>query len=126
MRVILASVFLACACAGTPVADQPEAKPFGRCTYVNGFSKAPECRDYLGPDWDEGTAGDDCDDWSGTLEPGAACDLSAILGRCLVEAKAGSLRISFPGTDPASCGSTRSGCELFAGGTFYPEPVCAN
>ena len=124
MRAIIATLLLVTACAA-PVADQPEAKPFGRCSYVNGFSKAPECRDYLGPDWDESTAGDDCDDWSGTLEPGAACDLSAILGRCLVEGKAGSLRISFPGTEAEKCSSTRSGCEIFAQGTFYPEPVCA-
>jgi hypothetical protein len=111
------------------VEETVAATAVGRCSYVNPFSDAPECKEYLGSDWDDASAAEDCltpvlAGDAGTFEAGLLCDRSAIVGTCTVDAGGpGEVVTVFPGSDPAACAGAELGCG-FAGGTFEPDPVC--
>lgn len=136
------SLLLALAACATPTDSDGPAGPAGpppgpvaACTYDNPFSRAPECREYLGVYWTEARATRDCVEViAGTLELGGRCrgdgtggtgGTDAGLGTCTIAA--GTPRehvLYFPGSDPADCEATQRGCEVFAGGTFSPSSVC--
>ena len=95
----------------------------GSCTYTNGFSRREECRDYLG-EWTVAEAKDDCKGWGGTLVEGGACTYESRLGYCVLGGDATFTRVSFPGDDSKKCGGSKTGCEVFGGGTFDPSEIC--
>ncbi len=96
----------------------------GHCVYTNAFTQAEECREYVGAGWAQADADADCADVAGT--PGAGpCVYPSTLGTCaLAGAPDAFVRLVFPGADAAQCQATQTGCELFAGGTFTPSPLC--
>lgn len=95
------------------------------CVYMNPFSQAEECREYLGSAWTLENTEVDCADQDGTYTGGAGCGYDATLGSCIMNAAGDDIyRIVFPGDDEEKCASTLRGCELFAGGVFEPAAVC--
>ena len=128
-RIILfASSLLAAGCAA-PAEDPNIADPLGRCTYVNGFSDAAECREFYGSSWTAEAMTDQCTapvpgSDPGLFEPDLGCDRSAILGLCVIdEGTVEASVIVFPGDDPEGCSGLALGCS-FAGGVFEPSAVC--
>ncbi|MFT7624738.1 MAG: hypothetical protein ACI9WU_003927 [Myxococcota bacterium] len=116
-----------------PASDEPEVGTTAtelpmvaelRCEYVNAFSQAPECKDYVGTDWTEDTARADCDGSSGTFADDATCGYDSELGRCTIGGEADRTTLVFPGDDPGSCALTQTGCEVFAGGSFAASDLC--
>jgi hypothetical protein len=101
----------------------------GSCAYVNTFSKADECKEYVGAGWTTETATADCaaplvGADPGTFTDGVACDDSAILGKCRVNAgNDDEYAIVSPGTNADDCSGAALGCG-FANGTFEPSPLC--
>ncbi len=97
---------------------------FGHCVYTNPFTQSEECREYVGAGWVQADADADCTEAAGT--PGAGlCDYPSTLGTCDLKGPPDAfVRLVFPGTDAGQCAATRTGCELFAGGTFTPSPLC--
>ena len=97
---------------------------FGHCVYTNPFTQGEECREYVGAGWAQADADADCAQAAGT--PGAgSCDYPSILGTCDLKGPPDAfVRLGFPGSDAGQCQATQTGCELFAGGTFTPSPVC--
>jgi hypothetical protein len=96
----------------------------GHCVYTNAFTKGDECREYVGAGWAQADADADCAEVAGT--PGAgSCDYPSTLGTCELKGPPDAfVRLVFPGADAGLCQATRTGCELFAGGTFTPSPLC--
>lgn len=96
----------------------------GHCVYTNAFTKGDECREYVGAGWVQADADADCAEVAGT--PGAgSCDYPSTLGTCDLKGPPDAfVRLVFPGADAGLCQATRTGCELFAGGTFTPSPLC--
>ncbi|MEM9194379.1 MAG: proteinase inhibitor, partial [Myxococcota bacterium] len=100
---------------------------FGTCTYVNGFSMSEECRQYRGIAWNEANVTEDCNIWGGVLQSGGECSYDMTLGICeLFVGTDLNVDLHFPGTGVDQCEDTQRGCEVFAGGTFRPAPVCDN
>lgn len=96
----------------------------GHCAYQNVFSKQEECREYIGAGWTDAETDADCLKVMGTGASGP-CDYPSILGTCDLPGEPDAYqRLVFPGTDPGQCQATQTGCELFAGGTFEPSPLC--
>ena len=96
----------------------------GHCVYQNPFSKSEECREYIGAGWTATTADADCTDVEGTPASGP-CEYPSTLGACVLPGEPDAyLRLVFPGSDAAQCQATQTGCEVFAGGTFTPSPLC--
>lgn len=91
------------------------------CEYTNPFSQGPECRTYFG-EWDDQTAGADCDEQMGELVEGS-CAEEQVLGLCNVEAEQGEVVLSLYGTADA-CGFAKLGCETFVGGMWAPNAAC--
>lgn len=111
-----------CQCGGGKAPQLP-GESLGRCEYVNGFSKRSECRDYFG-EWSPQKMAEDCKGWQSTVQVGQRCDTSVRLGYCVLGSGGLFTRITFPGDNAATCGSSRTGCEVFGGGVFEPSPVC--
>lgn len=123
------------ACAASPDApvdsdtDLPGPTVAGSCLYVNTFSKADECKEYVGGGWTTESATADCaaplvGADPGTYVDGVACDDAAILGKCRVGGgTADEYAIVSPGTNPDDCSGSAIGCG-FANGVFEPAPVC--
>jgi hypothetical protein len=123
MRQLLPLILLLAAC-GKPKVPVVPAQVVGTCTYVNGFSRGNECRDYHGT-WSEDALRADCREWQGEVAIGARCNLGELYGHCVLT-KPNSLfiRVSVPGNEASRCGSSIRGCELFGGGAFDPQPIC--
>ncbi|MCC6809119.1 MAG: hypothetical protein IT381_16950 [Deltaproteobacteria bacterium] len=121
---IVISLALFVACKRGPALDTPlPENTTGSCTYKNGFSKREECRDYLG-EWTLDAAKKDCAGWGSALVEGAPCSYESRLGYCVLGGGAQFTRVTFPGADTTKCGGSRTGCEVFGGGTFDPSPLC--
>ncbi len=100
--------------------------PTVSCVYSNAFSMRAECREYIDPRWTDALIATDCTTARGTLRPGVACAPAEALGQCEVRIpNVRATRLTFPGTDASACASTRTGCTVFARGTFTPSAVCA-
>jgi hypothetical protein len=111
--------------AADAAADAPAASA-ASCSYTNAFSMSAECRDYVDPRWTDALIAADCATARGTLRPGVACDVAASLGTCDIRIpNVRGTRLTFPGDDAARCASTRTGCTVFARGTFTPSALCA-
>lgn len=126
---LVVSLVLLIGCGPPPATDPTIADPLGRCSYVNGFSDAVECREYYGSDWTAAAMADQCaapvpGSDPGVLELDLGCDRGAILGECVIdEGTVAASVIVFPGDDPEQCGGLPMGCN-FAGGVFVPSAVC--
>lgn len=95
------------------------------CVYTNAFSRREECRDYIDPAWTETTASADCTTARGTFRMGSSCSFPSMLGSCEIRVpNVRATRISFPGSDASQCMTTRTGCTVFARGSFTPAGVC--
>jgi hypothetical protein len=117
--------------AGTDTVEDVDMGPepaLASCVYTNPFGGAEECKTYTGTAWTAESATEDCE----TPFPGAdtgvftldfACDLSPIIGECIIEGEEGVL-LQFAGSEESACAGAVLGCETFGGGTFIPEPVC--
>jgi hypothetical protein len=97
------------------------------CVYENTFSRRIDCREYRGT-WNATTAAADCArvffNAAGTLTVGSACELTDVIGVCVVgDLEANGTATLSTGTAEA-CGATRTACETFARGTFEPAAVC--
>lgn len=109
---------------GAPTTGEPPGEVQGHCVYQNPFSQQEECREYIGAGWTAAAADADCTDATGTPAAGP-CDYPSTLGACVLPGEPDAyLRLVFPGNDAALCQGTQTGCELFAGGTFTPSPLC--
>ncbi|MBL8951221.1 MAG: hypothetical protein JNK82_10620 [Myxococcaceae bacterium] len=122
-RKLLFVLCFASACgAKGPIPELP-SRVAGHCTYVNGFSKLQECRDYVG-DWTDDEARRDCAGQGAEIVLGSACGIEERLGYCILGKSPLFARITFPGSDASQCSSLQRGCEFFGGGIFDPAPVC--
>ncbi len=119
---------LAFSCGGCgekgPLPDKPSTLA-GHCVYVNGFSKREECREYRGSKWAADEAANDCKGAGSTLQEGA-CVYAETLGECALGGEEKYQWLTFPGNDAELCGSTKRGCEFFAGGIFGPSALCGS
>lgn len=113
---------LSASCGKKDVPTIPE-EIMGSCRFYNNFARNDQCSDYHGS-WTPEQAKAECDDWSGTLTLGQACNLPEVLGHCIFEKDGRYYRTSLPGNDSSDCGSAQRGCEFFGGGAFAPGPVC--
>ena len=101
----------------------------GACDYINTFSGAPECKEYVGSAWDQTTAAADCASPLPGADPGAlrwaeGCGREPLLGICAIDVGAPEeTALVFLGDDPAACGGLEIGCG-FAGGELTYGPVC--
>lgn len=107
----------------------PEIKPFAVCRYTNPFSQGPECKAYTGQSWDAASAEADCAKpiagAQGELELGGACGGVARLGDCSVVGNEGKDYIlTSLGSDSGGCALAKTGCEVFAKGSFNAGPIC--
>lgn len=111
------------------VVDVPTPDAVGRCLYVNAFSDASECKEYLGEAWSVEAARTDCDAPMpgadpGSFEPERTCERGEILGECVIDADGPDHTVLvFPGGYGDSCDGLDIGCS-FAGGEFTPAPQC--
>jgi hypothetical protein len=129
---LVAFVALAPACSADPAAPAADAAvdapvaPAASCMYTNAFSMSAECRDYVDARWTDALIASDCAAARGTLRPGVACAYPESLGTCDIRIpNVRATRLTFPGGDAARCASTRTGCTVFARGTFSPSALCA-
>lgn len=121
-------LLLACGTAEPEVEDSgPSA--LGRCLYVNSFSDADECKEYVGSAWTAEAMQSDCDAPMpgadpGLLEVDVACDRSSILGECVIDEDGEEhASLVFPGVAGDSCDGLSLGCG-FAGGEFTASELC--
>jgi hypothetical protein len=112
--------------AGGMVPDQ--GPPAGACVYENPFSKAAECKQYPAAAWSLAEAQSDCQSAilgaPGVFTEGGACSFPSELGACIVETEGAPYKLVSEGSDAAECEGAKTGCEVFAGGTFYAGEVC--
>lgn len=134
VAALIFGVLVGCQTGGSTSGDTDSdtdvaAAVAGSCAYVNTFSKADECKEYVGSDWTTESATDDCaaplvGAAPGTFTEGVACDDNAILGKCRVNTGNGDeYAIVSAGTNPDDCSGAALGCG-FANGAFEPAPVC--
>lgn len=122
-----AAAFAACDTGESPPAEAGQA--IGACVYTNPFSKAGECKLYVGSSYSLETAADDCEanvlGAPGAFTEGGRCDADPYLGVCTVAAGTEyEHQLYSLGDDAAACEDAKRGCEVFARGTFEPGPVC--
>ena len=107
----------------------PDIKPFAVCRYTNPFSQGPECKAYTGESWDAISAEADCAKpiagAQGELELDGACGGVARLGDCSVAGIDGKgYVLTSLGSDSEGCALAKTGCEVFAKGSFSAGPIC--
>ncbi len=113
-----------------PDTSEPEPPAAGACNYVNAFSNSPECKEYVGDDWDAAAMENDCATAAlggpGELTVGEPCNPGPLLGICTTSADDGGLvaDLYVQGEDAGSCDIAQSACETFSGGTFTAAGVC--
>ncbi|MEZ4470725.1 MAG: proteinase inhibitor [bacterium] len=94
------------------------------------FSRGEECKLYSGAQWTVDAAVADCAavfaGTAGAFAAEAECGFGEVLGSCAVGAPdAEGYTLVSAGGDAAQCGAARTGCEVFARGTFTPLGACA-
>jgi hypothetical protein len=99
-----------------------ETELVGRCAYVSPFSDLPECRDYLGA-WTIEAAEADCAEMEAEFEAALACEVSDVLGYCLLDDGATDIRVTVEGTGEG-CGTNKFGCQTFGGGVWEDGESC--
>ena len=126
-RILMALPLLALACDdGAGDESPPGDTAIAHCVYVNAFSDADECKEYVGEEWTLDSAAEDCTSplaavGPGTLVEGEGCDRSSILGECVIDQGDGlASTLVFPGGYGDSCDGLELGCS-FAQGTFVPS-----
>lgn len=131
-RPVVLVLALAGGCSDDPAVTAADAAAApvvssGSCTYTNAFSMSAECRDYVDARWTDALIAADCASARGTLRPGVACSYPEALGSCAIQIpNVRATRITFPGSDASRCAATRTGCTVFARGTFTPSTLCAS
>ncbi|MCO4746279.1 MAG: proteinase inhibitor [Proteobacteria bacterium] len=129
MRFVFPLLLVACGVSEQPDPEAVVAEALARCIYVNSFSDAEECKEYIGASWTEDAARTDCDAPmpgadAGTFELEASCDRSSILGECFIdEGGDEASTLVFPGVVGDSCDGLSLGCG-FAGGEFVASDAC--
>jgi hypothetical protein len=123
LSLVLLLGLVACEDAAPPDVSGLEA--VANCVYENPFSGLEECREYLGADWDEARAEDDCNGQDGSVfVAGEGCAYDAPHGACVLDAGTDDVyQIVIPG-DGSTCESSKRGCEVFGGGTFVAAEAC--
>ncbi|MBK8258056.1 MAG: proteinase inhibitor [Polyangiaceae bacterium] len=123
--VVLPFAHLACESAAPVEAETPteEEQGLGHCVYTNKFSKAEECRQYVGTEWTSALVEEDCASQAGTVNKGD-CSYEATLGTCVLGEGEKQTWVVAPGADAAACSGQKLGCETFAGGAWQPEEIC--
>jgi hypothetical protein len=114
-----------------PDTSDPEPFAAGACNYVNGFSNSPECKEYVGEEWDQTSLENDCATAAlggpGELTVGEGCDPGPLLGICTTTDDDGRVAdLYVQGEDAGSCDIAKGACENFTGGTFTAEGVCVD
>lgn len=114
---------------GFPVPELP-TKVIGHCLYTNPFSRAQECKEYVG-EWKVQDATNDCKSQDSAIVLNKKCGYTddKRFGECIFivdKAKDIFARVELPGTDKSMCESMKRGCEFFGGGSFVPSPLCGN
>jgi len=108
----------------TPTADVEGLEAMASCEYVNQFSELPECREYLGADWDMDLAAEDCDLQDGAFAEGG-CTRDDPFGTCVFEGGTDTVyQVVIPSSDDTDCESSEIGCEVFGGGAFVAAEAC--
>lgn len=109
--------------------DAPADPNFvANCVYTNTFADSLECREYRGAGWNPESAEFDCSRvflrMAGELTVGSPCAVPDEIGRCVVGNLEEDGYVVISTGDPSACGGALTGCETFAGGTFFPDPSC--
>lgn len=109
-----------------PSAEEVPASVFGHCVFFDAMSETDQCKELRGDAWTDAQGADECDVSSGEVASGP-CPFapSEQLGACVLTRDDGRVvRVVVPGTDPATCNTTKNGCEVFGGGTWQAGPTC--
>lgn len=149
--LLAAPLFLLPACAGDPSAAEDEGgdesaedggdegdegssedggeggadSSVGSCDYTSPFSMGAECREWTGNGWTEDDVEAACAGLSGEVTLGELCSEEGMLGRCINDGGTDNeIRIVIYGDDDSACEPAATGCEVFGGGVWEPEPIC--
>lgn len=113
---------LALAACGTPQEiSQLSSALHGHCSYQGRFSGVPECKEFRG-EWSDADARAACDKLNGIFEANG-CEAEG-QGSCEITKTPAHERVILVNTNPNDCGSSKLGCEVFAGGRFVPSELC--
>jgi len=96
----------------------------GACSYESPFTQSAECREYAGDGWVVDDVEGACDQLNGELEASGRCSTDGLLGRCTLDQGAETTVVVFAYGEADSCEGQATGCEVFGGGEWNPEPVC--
>ena len=96
-----------------------------KCALTNPFSQEPECKQYIGQQWTEAAAIDDCASGQynqpGSLSRGQ-CDLTPVLGTCTIgDGTQEGYVLHLGGNNPDFCSTTARSCTSFLDGDLRPR-----
>ena len=103
----------------------------GSCSYINGFSDALECKEYLGDGWTLEAIEGDCEQaianaGLGTFTQDLPCETETRIGICWLDSDTATpARIVFAEAEAEACAGAMLGCE-FAQGEFEAASVCVD
>lgn len=101
----------------------------GSCAYINGFSDALECKEYLGDGWTLEAIEEDCEQAIvnaevGTFTQDMPCETETHIGICWLDSDTETpSRIVFAEAEEDACSGAKLGCD-FAQGEFEAASVC--
>ena len=130
--ILLAASLLLTACDDTQPnnlpAEIPGEGPGLHCLITNPFSQEPECKQYVGVDWTEARAVEDCAigqyNRPGSLHRGM-CNLGSTLGTCTIgNIDQDAFVLHLGGTNADFCSTTARACVTFFEGVFASSPLC--
>lgn len=132
MRALIPALFLlpllACETPPEPGTFEPVT---GSCAYINGFSDALECKEYLGEGWTMEAVLADCEQpivnaGEGTFTQDVPCETETHIAICWLDSDSMTpSRIVFPEDDAEACSGAKLGCD-FAQGEFEAAETCAD
>ncbi len=113
------------ACGEKPDPNVDGLTAVAHCVYMNPFSEAEECREYLGESWTVGDAEQDCQAQTDSAFAEGGCTYDENAGACVFDAGTESVyQVLFPAGGDLSCDSAEIGCEVFGGGQFLAVGAC--
>ncbi len=115
----------ACTTGEQPPPDIEGLEALASCTYVNQFSNAEECREYLGEGWTMDDAELDCTGQEDSAFAPGGCTYEENAGACVFDAGTTTVfQVVFPASGELDCGTSEVGCEVFGGGQFLANGAC--